>query len=781
MSDRVALQLEPQAPSVMAGGQSLPVTVTVRNTSDVVDTYDLRLEGIPDGWFTLSEPSVSLFPGERQQVVVTFHPPRREDVVAGDYPVVFTATSQDNPAEVTSETLSLTIRPSGSFDLRLERPSAAGRKGQYRLSIASLSDGALTLALRASDAAAALRIDLSQERVALEPYRERGIPFVVKPKKGRLVGEPERHAFVVEATPEMEDHDEALRQTQQVQGEFVHKPLLRQWPWAPLPAWAKIALLTLLPLGLLAATLLALVGADVVDIAIGGGGPEPRVEGGRPSALPVVRSFTLAPQPDGSGFRLSWDVGGATKIELNGKEVSSTEVALPEGAEGQYSLSAENEAGQVSAAFAVPVRNAPLIKKFTATPSRLEAGDKTTLAWIIAGATSAEIERLDSGGTTMTEITQGELEKGDREETLQVPTVYTLTAENDVGYSSVALVVDVTQPPPDGAPVIKKFTAAPASLGSGDTTELQWEIENATRASVNRIGDPESIGISQDELKEGKRPETLQETTAYLLTAENGAGSSYQTLVVNVAPLPCPPCATSTACPACATPTPCPERITPTACPACPTPTPAPTPLIQQFLLPEFFTVGTGEGQGEVEITYETLNADEIVVVGAYKVNLPPPSGVERVRLGFSDLNGQPVAATFPVVMLAVNSQQPGPPTDFGIAYSTGVPPMEIWAFRSVDFSCRPTLQWTVSGDPEGTVELLRYANGSEVPTLIASFPDGEGVGAPISYEDVTGACICGLDECYGDRILVYELKASNRAGAATSRRLEPACYYTIC
>lgn len=496
MSDRVSIQLEPQAPSVMAGGQPFTVTATIHNTSDIVDAYDLRLEGIPNDWYTLSEVSVRLFPDAVQDIIITLQPQRREDVVAGDYPATFTATSQANPAESAAETFSLTIRPTGSFDLQLTEIGTTGRQAQYRLNIASLSDGALSLTLRASDPAAALLVQLPQEPLVLEPYRVRDLPFMVKPKKGRLVGEPERHTFVVEAAPELEDAEEAVRQTQQVQVEFVYQPRLKEWPWAPLPGWAKLALLTLLPLVLMAATLLALLATNAGD----GGSDEQIVVDGQEGAtrLPQIRSFSFEPAADGEGFVLRWDVDGAEKVKLNDQDVEGTEVALPEGAAGQYTLEASNEAGAVSVALGVPVLGAPIIKKFTANPSSLELGEATTLEWVIGRAERVEIIALGAEGSRM-EIAEDDFMEGKFDVKPGRTTPFLITAENDTGYSSVALVVTVSEsltdvPPPQ----IDEFDLPPfftlgrdleISYGTSNVVgvTIMWEDEDGALRSIDAL------------------------------------------------------------------------------------------------------------------------------------------------------------------------------------------------------------------------------------------------------------------------------------------------------
>lgn len=82
-------------------------------------------------------------------------------------------------------------------------------------------------------------------------------------------------------------------------------------------------------------------------------------------------------------------------------------------------------------------------------------------------------------------------------------------------------------PSANAAPVIKSFTATPASVNSGQQSQLKWEVSGATKVEINPIVgtvDPVSIVLVS--------PTT---TTTYTLMATNAVGTSSATVAVTVA------------------------------------------------------------------------------------------------------------------------------------------------------------------------------------------------------------------------------------------------------
>lgn len=438
MSERIGVSCDPDAAAVVAGGAPVAVIVTVRNLSNVVDRFDLAVVGVPSDWHDLEPAIVSAFPGESARATLLLKPPRREDVVAGDYPITLTVTSRDDPAESSSATLTLSISPSGGFEFVLTKSKVVGRSGALRAHLTNLSDGAITLALRASEPAGALVFDPPSQALTLEPYRERHVTFSVRPKNQPLVGEEQSYRLTVEATPELPDPQEAARLTQQEQGEFVYEPFLRRWPWAALPEWAKLALMAAMPLLAALALLFACAPDEIQPWSDDTGSSGPN---GSTVDSPTVDDFQLERQDDGT-YLLTWDVSGADEVRIDGEPESANDSKSAD--PGEHVLEALNEGGTVVQRLAALPLAAPRIIEFKPDSTLVAAGDEITFTWEIEGI----VDRADINGEIVIcdsrESCQDRFPSDDQTVRVDADTNFLLTVENEVGFSARRAWVEVT-------------------------------------------------------------------------------------------------------------------------------------------------------------------------------------------------------------------------------------------------------------------------------------------------------------------------------------------------
>ena len=93
------------ATRVDAGGQTV-LTGHVRNQSGLVDRYNLRVEGLPEGWWTITPDTVYLVPfgsaaeGYEQAVEIRLHPPRAPEAEAREWPLRVVAASTASGTDV---------------------------------------------------------------------------------------------------------------------------------------------------------------------------------------------------------------------------------------------------------------------------------------------------------------------------------------------------------------------------------------------------------------------------------------------------------------------------------------------------------------------------------------------------------------------------------------------------------------------------------------------------------------------------------------------------------
>jgi hypothetical protein len=99
-------------------------------------------------------------------------------------------------------------------------------------------------------------------------------------------------------------------------------------------------------------------------------------------------------------------------------------------------------------------------------------------------------------------------------------TTYVVTALGGGASTTCAITVTV-----GALPVITSFTASPASISAGQSSTLQWSVQNSTSVSISSIG---TVSAS------GTRSVSPTVTTVYTLTATNAAGSTTSTATVTV-------------------------------------------------------------------------------------------------------------------------------------------------------------------------------------------------------------------------------------------------------
>lgn len=146
---------------------------------------------------------------------------------------------------------------------------------------------------------------------------------------------------------------------------------------------------------------------------------------------------------------------------------------------------------------------APVCEYFTATPSTIDQGNTSTLAWKTKNATSVSINQ-GVGSVALT---------GSEGVTPSSTRTYTLTATGPGG--SVTCDRKVTVIPKPAAPVCV-LTADKNSIEEGSSTKINWSTTNAVSVSINK-----GIGAVS---ANGSRTVTPQGLTTYTLTALGAGG-----------------------------------------------------------------------------------------------------------------------------------------------------------------------------------------------------------------------------------------------------------------
>lgn len=231
-----------------------------------------------------------------------------------------------------------------------------------------------------------------------------------------------------------------------------------------------------------------------------------------------VFDFEAVPNPAiyGENVELRWSVQGAEGVEyvfgggdpvvgFVGENGRGTGELLEVTAEGLVELTAfVGENGRVTSEVDLTVA-APTVELFTNTPEQGSQGDVFRLEWRNRGAAGIAIEAEDARGTYAVDVGGLDPNQDFLELPLVFETTFTLTATNPFGATQQTTVVGII----DSTPVILGFGADPPSVDPGDSAELAWETQGATRAEIAIYEDDtyrdvvQTIQIDGDDLDAG--------------------------------------------------------------------------------------------------------------------------------------------------------------------------------------------------------------------------------------------------------------------------------------
>lgn len=221
----------------------------------------------------------------------------------------------------------------------------------------------------------------------------------------------------------------------------------------------------------------------------------------------------------GQTATLNWTVTGATSVTISpgigsvnartgSSQVSPTQTTT-------YTLTATGPNGSVNATAVVTVGpvGPPQIVRFDASPMTIQSGQQSTLSWSTNGATQVAISGVGNVAAN-----------GNASVSPKQTTTYTITASGSNGQSVTASVtVTVTNGP---GPQIVSFTAAPPAIGPGQSSQLCWQVTNATSISITGVGNNLGSGSCATV--------TPSSTTTYTLTAINASGQNQANVTVTV-------------------------------------------------------------------------------------------------------------------------------------------------------------------------------------------------------------------------------------------------------
>jgi hypothetical protein len=174
-------------------GQEVTSEVGVLNTSDIVEQFNLDVVGLPEGWATVEPPSVSLFPGASETVLVRLHPPDEPSTEARIHPFAVRVVPTNAPGASCVEEGRLTVEESIQLSTELLPEVAFGRlRGKQVLAIDNRGNIPAEVSIVGTDAAGAVRILAEPPQVVVPSGRTQLVQIRIKPVQ-RIFRGPMRH------------------------------------------------------------------------------------------------------------------------------------------------------------------------------------------------------------------------------------------------------------------------------------------------------------------------------------------------------------------------------------------------------------------------------------------------------------------------------------------------------------------------------------------------------------------------------------------------------------
>ncbi|HET8758340.1 MAG TPA: PASTA domain-containing protein [Solirubrobacteraceae bacterium] len=184
--ETLALGVEP--------GQRERVLALVRNQSGIVDNYELRVDGLPDGWWSIYPDTVYLVPygtsgTYEQEVEVHLHPPRTPEAQARLWDLRVVAFSKANNVDAAGQPLALAILPYTETTTKVRPERGKGRrKADFTVDVANQANAPVLVALEGTDPDGELAFGFDRPPSEITPGQTVQTTMRVKPPKQVWVG-----------------------------------------------------------------------------------------------------------------------------------------------------------------------------------------------------------------------------------------------------------------------------------------------------------------------------------------------------------------------------------------------------------------------------------------------------------------------------------------------------------------------------------------------------------------------------------------------------------------
>jgi uncharacterized membrane protein len=209
-----------------APGGSVQTILSVHNSSNIVDRFHIKVEGLDPTWWTLSVPNLALFPGDRSESKLTIRVPKEAEAMAGSYSFRVKATSEADLREETVVAALLLVHGFVSWEVEMSPTRVEARKGTYRINAHNSGNADAVLLFEGKDPEEALTFGFGRNKVTVPAGGDSQVQLTIYPKQG-----DRQKAYYFQVTSKLAS---SSREVKILSGQLDYIPPKR--PWWIMPA-----------------------------------------------------------------------------------------------------------------------------------------------------------------------------------------------------------------------------------------------------------------------------------------------------------------------------------------------------------------------------------------------------------------------------------------------------------------------------------------------------------------------------------------------------------------
>ncbi len=488
--------------------------LSVINAGPIVASFDVRVEGVPLEWVSISPRKLNLYESGRGECEIQIAAPRDSSSTAASYPLQFSVSSPNYPDHLGQANSSFVLNPFfeytlGNLDPKQRSASYNKRTGMVAFPISNLGNSAEVYQVSAADDENGLQFEFPQpdqtrlarqSEVKVGAGETKNVPMVINPIR--------RHIFRLRGRQyHYNVHARQIEQEsggQLVSGGFTSQPLLGFFSLLLILAVAAVSVFFLM----------------------------------RPRIIEFYAVKDIVEK--GQAVTLRWKVSFFTRdllIEGIPDPIQGTQSqvsTMPTSVASTYTLVASNWLSRLlrmpdlrsETVTVLTIPAPPAITTFSVDKNEAFVGDTVKAKWSIG---NADLAYLTVDGITT--ILDPESFNGELPITLARDTLVVLEAKNNAGSLVRSEFLQARQP----SILIEEFSLSKTTITLGDPVTIRWKVSGIGAESVMIAPFEEPLPL------EGELTFYPKESMEFVMSVANRDLSEIRLLPVGVLPPGAPP------------------------------------------------------------------------------------------------------------------------------------------------------------------------------------------------------------------------------------------------